>query len=55
MTIGVKDKRGDWVEEKGQRLLWQPVMVAFAPNGDVYIVNDNDGAGWTRLLNAGRP
>jgi len=30
MTIGVKDKRGDWVEEKGQRLLWQPVMVAFA-------------------------
>ncbi|HEX4636961.1 MAG TPA: hypothetical protein VH189_12310 [Rhizomicrobium sp.] len=37
MTIGVKDKRGDWVEEKGQRLLWQPVMVAFAPNGDVYI------------------
>jgi hypothetical protein len=37
MTVGVKDKRGDWVEEKGQRLLWQPVMVAFAPNGDVYI------------------
>jgi hypothetical protein len=37
MTIGVKDKRGDWVEEKGQRLLWQPVMVAFAPNGDLYI------------------
>jgi len=37
MTIGVKDKRGDWVEEKGQRLLWQPVMVAFASNGDVYI------------------
>jgi hypothetical protein len=37
MTIGVKDKRGDWVEEKGQRLLWQPVMVGFAPNGDVYI------------------
>jgi hypothetical protein len=37
MTIGVKDKRGDWVEEKGQRLLWQPVMVAFAPNGDVFI------------------
>jgi len=37
MTIGTKGKRGDWVEEKGQRLLWQPVMVAFAPNGDVYI------------------
>ena len=37
LTIGVKDHRGDWVEDKGQRLLWQPVMVAFAPNGDVYI------------------
>jgi hypothetical protein len=37
MTIGVKAKRGDWDESKGQRLLWQPVMVAFAPNGDVYI------------------
>ena len=34
MTIGIKGKRGDWVEDKGQRLLWQPVMVAFAPNGD---------------------
>ena len=37
MTIGTKGKRGDWVEDKGQRLLWQPVMVAFAPNGDIYI------------------
>ena len=37
LTLGTKGKRGDWVEDKGQRLLWQPVMVAFAPNGDVYI------------------
>ena len=37
MTIGQRGRRGDWIEEKGQRLLWQPVMVAFAPNGDVYI------------------
>jgi hypothetical protein len=37
MTIGTRGKRGDWVEDKGQRLLWQPVMVAFAPNGDIYI------------------
>ncbi len=37
MTIGVSGRRGDWNEAKGQRLLWQPVMVAFAPNGDVYI------------------
>jgi hypothetical protein len=37
MTIGTKGHRGDWVEEKNQHLLWQPVMMAFAPNGDVYI------------------
>jgi DNA-binding beta-propeller fold protein YncE len=37
MTIGTRGRRGDWDEAKGQRLLWQPVMVAFAPNGDVYI------------------
>ena len=37
LTIGTRGRRGDWDEAKGQRLLWQPVMVAFAPNGDVYI------------------
>jgi sugar lactone lactonase YvrE len=37
MTVGTRGRRGDWDEAKGQRLLWQPVMVAFAPNGDVYI------------------
>ena len=37
LTVGVRGRRGDWDEAKGQRLLWQPVMVAFAPNGDVYI------------------
>ena len=36
-TLGTRGRRGDWDEAKGQRLLWQPVMVAFAPNGDVYI------------------
>jgi DNA-binding beta-propeller fold protein YncE len=36
-TIGERGRRGDWNEAKGQRLLWQPVMIAFAPNGDVYI------------------
>jgi len=36
-TLGVRGHRGDWVESKGQRLLWQPVMLAFAPNGDMYI------------------
>jgi DNA-binding beta-propeller fold protein YncE len=37
LTIGTRGRRGDWDEAKGQRLLWQPVMVAFAPSGDVYI------------------
>jgi hypothetical protein len=36
-TIGTRGHRGDWVEAKGQRLLWQPVMVAFGPKGDIYI------------------
>ncbi|MBZ5607239.1 MAG: 6-bladed beta-propeller [Acidobacteriia bacterium] len=37
MTLGVKGQRGDWDEAKGQRLLWQPLQVAFGKNGDVYI------------------
>jgi len=37
MTLGVRGQRGDWDEAKGQRLLWQPLHLAFAPNGDVYI------------------
>ncbi len=37
MTIGVKGQRGDWNEAKEQRLLWQPLDLAFAANGDIYI------------------
>lgn len=37
MTIGERNHRGDWVEAKGQRLLWQPLMVVFGKNGDIYI------------------
>ncbi len=37
MTLGVRGQRGDWDEAKGQRLLWQPLHVAFAANGDLYI------------------
>ncbi len=37
LTIGERGRRGDWDEASGQRLLWQPVMVAFGANGDVYI------------------
>jgi hypothetical protein len=36
-TLGVHGHRGDWDETKGQRLLWQPTSIAFAPNGDIYI------------------
>ncbi len=37
LTVGESGRRGDWDEAAGQRLLWQPVMVAFGANGDVYI------------------
>ena len=37
LTIGERGRRGDWDEARGQRLLWEPVMVAFGPTGDVYI------------------
>ena len=37
ITIGMRGRRGDWNEARGQRLLWQPVMIAFGKNGDVYI------------------
>jgi hypothetical protein len=62
MTIGVKGHRGDWDEAKGQRLLWQPVMVGFAPNGDLYIAeghanespNDVDNDDSTNNIGAAR-
>jgi len=62
MTIGVRGHRGDWDEAKGQRLLWQPVMLAFAPNGDVYIAeghanespNDVDSPDPTNVIGAAR-
>ena len=37
LTIGERGHRGDWVEPKGQRLLWQPIDIAIGPNGDVFI------------------
>ena len=37
LTIGVRGHRGDWDEARGQRYLWQPLMVAFNAKGDVYI------------------
>jgi DNA-binding beta-propeller fold protein YncE len=37
MTIGVRGHRGDWDEAKGQRYLWDPLMVGFNAKGDIYI------------------
>jgi hypothetical protein len=37
LTIGERGHRGDWVESKGQRLLWQPLDVAIGSGGDVFI------------------
>jgi len=62
MTIGVKGHRGDWDEAKEQRLLWQPVMVAFGSTGDVYIAeghanespNDTDSGDPTNNIGAAR-
>jgi DNA-binding beta-propeller fold protein YncE len=62
MTLGVRGKRGDWDEAKGQRLLWQPVMVAFGRNDDVYIAeghanespNDVDGPDPANRIGASR-
>jgi hypothetical protein len=61
-TLGVKGHRGDWVEKTGQRLIWQPVAIAFAPNGDIYIgeghanesPNDLDGEDPANVSGAAR-
>jgi hypothetical protein len=54
MTIGVKGQRGDWNEALGQRLLWQPMMLAFGANGDIYIAmghgNESPNDGAARIL-----
>ena len=62
LTIGESGRRGDWDEAAGQRLLWQPVMVAFGANGDVYIgqghgnesPNDTDSEDPTNNIGASR-
>jgi len=57
-TFGVKGRRGDWDEARGQRLLWQPMHVAFAPNGDAYIAmghgNESPNDGAARVLHLDR-
>jgi hypothetical protein len=61
-TIGTPGHRGDWDEAKGQRLLWEPVMIDFTPNGDMFIFeghhnespNDADGPDPTNRIGAPR-
>jgi sugar lactone lactonase YvrE len=62
LTIGERGHRGDWVESKGQRLLWQPLDIAIGPRGDVFIAeghgdespNDVDSADPTNNQGAAR-
>ena len=62
LTIGTHGKRGDWDEAKNQRLLWQPVMVAFGKSNDVYIAeghanespNDVDSPDPANVIGAAR-
>jgi DNA-binding beta-propeller fold protein YncE len=62
MTIGVRGHRGDWNEAKGQRYLWEPLMVGFNARGDVYIAqghghespNDTDSSDPTNNSGAAR-
>jgi DNA-binding beta-propeller fold protein YncE len=37
LTLGTHGHPGDWNEAKGQRYLWQPLAMAFARDGSVYI------------------
>ena len=57
-TFGVKGQRGDWDESKNQRLLWQPMHVAFGPDGDAYIAmghgNESPNDGAARVLHLDR-
>lgn len=38
LTIGTKGQSGKWDEAAGTHLLFEPCDVAFAPNGDVFVV-----------------
>ena len=53
-TIGVKGQSGVWDEAKGMRILWQPLDLAFAPNGDIYIgeghANESPNNGAARVI-----
>lgn len=49
LTLGTRGQAGTWDEAAGTRLLQEPSDIAFAPNGDVYIVQGH-GRGEGRVL-----
>lgn len=49
MTLGTRGQAGRWDEAAGTRLLQEPSDIAFAPNGDVFVVQGH-GRGEGRVL-----
>jgi sugar lactone lactonase YvrE len=49
LTLGTRGKPGSWDEAAGTRLLYEPADLAFAPNGDVFVVQGH-GRGEGRVL-----
>lgn len=49
LTLGTRGQPGAWDEAAGTRLLYEPADLAFAPNGDVFIVQGH-GRGEGRVL-----
>ena len=49
LTLGTRGQPGAWDESAGTRLLYEPADLAFAPNGDVFIVQGH-GRGEGRVL-----
>jgi DNA-binding beta-propeller fold protein YncE/mono/diheme cytochrome c family protein len=49
LTLGTKGQNGAWDEAAGTRLLFEPCDLAFAPNGDVFVV-EGHGRGEGRVL-----
>lgn len=49
LTLGTRGQPGNWDEAAGTRLLYEPADIAFAPNGDVFVVQGH-GRGEGRVL-----
>jgi DNA-binding beta-propeller fold protein YncE len=49
LTLGTRGQAGNWDEAAGTRLLYEPADIAFAQNGDVFIVQGH-GRGEGRVL-----